>query len=120
MRSRGYRPPALPTFEVEAPVCPFRRCDMRSAHDVVGRGWDFEYQTTRDEIDYLQCRSCRLIFPRGLPVPAALPIIYPPHYYAFSETVRPNRIVAAVRGWMARRKGNTYRALVTSTDADVV
>jgi SAM-dependent methyltransferase len=108
------------TFEVEPPVCPFRRCDTRSQHDVVGRGWDFEYQTTREEIDYLRCRSCSVIFPRGIPNEAALPVIYPPTYYAFSETVNPNPLVKAVRGWMARGKGRTYTALVPAPEADVV
>jgi SAM-dependent methyltransferase len=108
------------TFDVEPPVCPQRRCDMRSNHQVVGRGWDFEYHTTLEEIEYLQCRSCRLIFPRGIPVEAALPVIYPSDYYAFSETENPNPVVMAVRGWMARRKGATYTALVRSPDAEVV
>ena len=30
----------LRTFESEPPVCPFRKCDMRSNHKVVGKGWD--------------------------------------------------------------------------------
>jgi SAM-dependent methyltransferase len=107
-------------FETEAPACPFRRCDMRSAHDVVATGWDFEYDTTREEIDYLQCRSCRLIFPRGIPDVAALPVIYPANYYAFSETEKPNPLVKVVRGWMARRKGAIYTNLVPEADADVV
>ena len=93
---------------------------MRSNHQVVGRGWDFEYQTTREEIDYLQCRSCRLIFPRGIPVEAAIPVIYPANYYAFSETENPNRLVMTVRGWMAKRKADTYLSMVSSTEAEVV
>jgi SAM-dependent methyltransferase len=117
----GSRPRSeLQTFEVEAPLCPLRRCDMRSDHQVVGRGWDFEYHSTREEIDFLQCRSCSLIFPRGIPVEAALPVIYPPNYYAFSETESPNRIVMAVRGWMSRRKGATYTSLVSAPEAEVV
>ena len=93
---------------------------MRSNHEVVGRGWDFEYDSTREEIELLQCGSCRLIFPKNIPVEAALPVIYPPHYYSFSETDRPNRVVMAVRGWMSRRKGATYKALVSTTSAEVV
>lgn len=114
------RPVSLKTFDVEPPVCPLRRCDMRSDHDVVGRGWDFEYHTTHEELDFLQCRSCRLIFPKGIPVEAALPVIYPPNYYAFSETENPNRVVMAVRAWMAKRKGSTYRSMVPAPDAEVV
>jgi SAM-dependent methyltransferase len=93
---------------------------MCSEHDVVGRGWDFEYHTTRDEIDYRQCRSCKLIFPGGIPDEAALAVIYPSNYYAFSETTNPNPLVRAVRAWMARRKGGTYTALVPGPEADVV
>lgn len=93
---------------------------MRSNHDLVGRGWDFEYHTTHEEIEYLQCRSCQLIFPQGIPVEAALPVIYPPNYYSFSETANPNPVVMAVRRWMAQRKGETYRALVTGEVASVI
>ncbi len=49
-----------------------------------------------------------------------MPIIYPPNYYAFSETVKPNAIVAAVRGWMARKKGATYTRLLPAAEAQVV
>ena len=93
---------------------------MHSGHDVVGRGWDFEYYSTRDEIDFLQCRSCRLIFPRGIPVEAALPVIYPANYYSFAETASPNRLVMAVRAWMSRRKGSKYRSMVSAAEAHVV
>jgi SAM-dependent methyltransferase len=93
---------------------------MRSNHEIVGRGWDFEYHSTHEEIDYLQCRTCQLIFPRDIPAESALPIIYPPHYYAFTETAAPNRLVMAIRAWMARAKGRTYMAMVPSADAEVV
>ena len=112
---------ARPTFASEPPICPFRKCDMRSTHDLVGRGWDFEYDTTRAEIDYLRCRSCQVILLlRGIPVQAALPIIYPPNYYSFTETEQPNRIVMAVRRFMSRRKGRTYTNLVPAQQADVI
>jgi SAM-dependent methyltransferase len=93
---------------------------MCSNHSVIGRGWDFEYHTTLDEIDYLQCRSCRLIFPRNIPAESAMSQIYPPHYYAFSETEKPNQIVKAIRGWMARKKGRLYMAMVPTQEADVL
>jgi 2-polyprenyl-3-methyl-5-hydroxy-6-metoxy-1,4-benzoquinol methylase len=108
------------TFDVETPLCPFRRCDMRSNHDVAGRGWDFEYRTIRAEIDMLQCRTCQLIFPREIPAESALPIIYPSNYYSFAETDRPNRIVMAIRGRMARTKGRFYKAMVAVPEANVV
>lgn len=107
-------------FDTETPTCPFRRCDMRSNHDVVGRGWDFEYHTTLDEIEYLQCRSCRLVFPRDIPAESALPTIYPSNYYAFTETENPNRVVMAIRSWMARNKGRAYMAMVPAADAEVI
>src|SRR6478609_8650372 len=108
------------TFASEAPVCPFRSCDMRSNHEVVGRGWDFEYESTHDEIELLQCRRCRLIFPREIPVEAALPVIYPKNYYSFSETKSPNALVMAVRGRMSRGKGRTYMDIVPKDQAQVI
>jgi 2-polyprenyl-3-methyl-5-hydroxy-6-metoxy-1,4-benzoquinol methylase len=110
----------LRSFDVEPPLCPFRNCDMYSDHDVVGRGWDFEYHSTRDEIDLLQCRSCRLVFPREIPVQAALSVIYPANYYSFAETESPNPVVMAVRAWMTRRKGSKYRSMMPTSVADVV
>jgi SAM-dependent methyltransferase len=47
-------------------------------------------------------------------------VIYPSNYYSFSETTNPNRLVRAVRAWMARRKGSTYMAMVRAPEADVV
>ncbi|HEY1535472.1 MAG TPA: class I SAM-dependent methyltransferase [Polyangiaceae bacterium] len=111
---------AVATFDSEAPVCPFRKCDMRTNHDVVGRGWDFEYASTHDEIELLQCRTCRLIFPREIPVEAALPVIYPKNYYSFSETKRPNALVMAVRGRMSRAKGQVYMDMVRKDEAQVI
>ncbi len=104
----------------EAPVCPFRRCDMSSNHDIVGAGWDFEYVTVQEDIDYLQCRVCRLIFPRAIPAASSMATIYPPHYYAFSETEHQNPLVMRVRRWMARGKGRHYEAMVASPKAWVV
>jgi SAM-dependent methyltransferase len=93
---------------------------MQSDHEIVGRGWDFEYQTTYEEIDYLQCRSCQLIFPRSIPAESALSIIYPPNYYSFAETRRPNPAVRAVRERMARKKGRQYMDMVPAAIAEVV
>jgi 2-polyprenyl-3-methyl-5-hydroxy-6-metoxy-1,4-benzoquinol methylase len=107
-------------FDTEPPLCPFRQCDMRSNHEVAGRGWDFEYHTTHAEIDMLQCQSCQLIFPREIPAESALSVIYPSNYYSFTETDRPHRIVMAIRGRMARTKGRFYMAMVPAANANVV
>ena len=64
-------------FDTEDPKCPFRDCDMRSNHQKVGAGWDFEYRTTLEEVDYIQCQYCKLIFPHEIPSESALPVIYP-------------------------------------------
>jgi len=115
--------PATPSersFDTEPPRCPLRQCDMRSNHQVVGRGWDFEYQTTHIEIDMLQCDSCRLIFPREIPAESALQTIYPPNYYSFAETKYPNRLVMAIRGWVAQKKARGYMAMVNSATAHVL
>lgn len=109
-----------PPFDTESPLCPLRRCTIGDHHDVVGRGWDFEYHSTRESIDYLQCQSCCVVCPREIPSESALPIIYPSHYYSFAETKNPNRVVMAVRNWMARRKGHRYMSMVPSSNAQVV
>ena len=108
------------TFDTEIPRCPFRQCDMRSDHDVIGCGWDFEYHTTREEISYSQCRGCKLIFPQGIPSVSALPVIYPPTYYSFKETDKPSKIVMAVRTWMAKQKGTFYKEMVPKDAAQVL
>lgn len=93
---------------------------MKAGHEVVGRGWDFEYHSTRAEVDLIQCRACRLICPAEIPVEAALPVIYPPNYYSFSETTNPNPLVKAVRGWMARNKGRSYMEMVPAEEAEII
>ena len=110
----------VPTFGTEAPICPFRRCDMNSNHPVVARGWDFEYHSTHCEIDLLQCQDCRIIFPREIPNAQALPILYPSNYYSFTETANPNWVVRAIRNWVARRKGQFYQSLVGRDFVQVV
>lgn len=93
---------------------------MSSQHAVVAAGWDFEYETTYSEIQYLQCQACDLIFPRELPVVEALPTIYPGNYYAFSETEHENPTVRRARNWMGRRKMRTYAELLPSGPTQVL
>ena len=112
----------MPTsaFQTEIPRCPFGSCDMLCDRKVIGKGWDFEYHTTKDESEMVKCTHCDIIHPSRLPVSDALPVIYPQNYYAFSETTHENPLVRAVRRWVARRKGRVYRQWVRNPAANVL
>ncbi len=47
-------------------------------------------------------------------------LIYPPHYYSFSEKAHENPIVRLVRNWVARKKGRIYQELVMGKNAEVL
>jgi SAM-dependent methyltransferase len=104
----------------EEPVCPFGRCRPGVDADLVGSGWDFEYDTTRDEFELVRCRSCALVHLRRLPAAEAMHVIYPSDYYSFSEAATERGIVKWVRDRIEIGKGRTYTALVGDRPATVL
>ncbi len=84
-------PPEVPTEEIpDCPVC------GRGVFEPYAVGFDYELLTCSNPWRFVRCRHCghRWLNPR--PAIAALPVIYPPHYYAYHYEDEINPI--AVRG----------------------
>jgi SAM-dependent methyltransferase len=53
--------------------------------EVVARGRDYIYAGSADYLAHVACRSCGHIYLNPRPTPAALPVMYPPHYGTFAK-----------------------------------
>lgn len=67
-------------------------------------GQDYEYDTSGDIFQIVQCRQCghRYLNPR--PVTAELPRIYPPHYYAYNYDQAIHPLALRAKDWLDRGK----------------
>ena len=64
--------------------------------DTFATGYDYELQTCRNLWRFVRCAKCGHVWLNPRPAVAALPIIYPPTYYAYNYSTQINAI--AVRG----------------------
>ena len=110
----------MAALDTEDPVCPFDHCAPAADPEIIARGWDFEYDTTRDEFEIGRCRRCGLVFPTRLPAAAAMNTIYPPNYYAYSDSTTETGVVRLVRGRMEAAKGRVFSRLLAKEDAAVL
>jgi SAM-dependent methyltransferase len=76
-------------------------------YDESASGWDFEYQTLPGEFHMVRCRGCAHEYLRPRPSSEDLPVIYPAHYYAYSEGGNP--LVARLRRRWEAGKVRRYR-----------
>ncbi|MHC4447437.1 MAG: class I SAM-dependent methyltransferase [Planctomycetota bacterium] len=88
---RSAAPPEIATEAVSR--CPVCGGDAFDPHAV---GFDYELLTCRNVWRFVRCRTCTHLWLNPRPAIASLPVIYPPHYYAYDYEDRINPI--AVRG----------------------
>jgi len=93
----------------DPPICPFAACNAADNRDVVGRGRDFLYGTTAEETDIVRCPTCGIWHLAAVPDERSMAIIYPPNYYAFSDSTEEPRLVKLVRDRLERTKIRRYR-----------
>lgn len=74
----------------------------------VAEGTDYEYATTAQTFRFVRCAGCGVVYLTPRPDGAALPVIYPPHYYAFTGSERGRGIVRRLRARWERRKVTAY------------
>jgi SAM-dependent methyltransferase len=88
------------------------RCALCGSADaeIVASGLDYEYATLPDEFHFVRCRACDHQYLNPRPSVADLPVIYPPHYYAYSEG--GSRLVARLRRHWEGGKVRTLHALI--------
>lgn len=107
-------------LQTEIPRSPLAGHTLDLARTPVGRGWDFEYDTTRQEFAFVQQPDNGLMCLTRLPVAAEMATIYPSNYYAFSDETTQPWLVGIVRNWLEERKVAAYRRLVPQHQADVL
>lgn len=86
--------------------------DTSSEYKVIASGWDFEYETTRDEHRVARCSSCQTVFLHDRPVDKEMSAIYPSNYYSFSEAGKSGGITAFFRNKIESGKAKSYQALI--------
>lgn len=70
----------------------------------VGAGKDFEYGTSPDIFEALQCRTCGLVYLDQRPAVSELVRIYPPEYHAFDFSPAKFGLAYAVRRRLEARR----------------
>jgi SAM-dependent methyltransferase len=70
----------------------------------VGTGQDFEYGTSADSFEALQCRTCGLVYLDQRPAVSELGRIYPPEYHAFDFSPAKFGLAYAVRRRLEARR----------------
>lgn len=84
-----------------------------SEHEVLtGRGFDFEYFTSKEEFQYVVCKKCGLLYLVERPTRNEMSIIYPENYYSYSESSKQNKIIKIIRDRLEQSKINRYRNLL--------
>jgi SAM-dependent methyltransferase len=71
---------------------------------VIARGADYELQTCANEWIFRQCADCGHVQLDPRPAVAALPVIYPAHYYSYDMEKSVGRVALAGKAFLDRRK----------------
>jgi len=87
--------------EEEIPNCPV--CDHVGYHPFAA-GYDYELESCANRWQFVQCDECTHVWLNPRPVVSALPVIYPPHYYAYNYEATINRVARWGKAQLDRRK----------------
>jgi 2-polyprenyl-3-methyl-5-hydroxy-6-metoxy-1,4-benzoquinol methylase len=74
-------------------------------------GFDYELLTCANQWWFVQCEGCTHVWLHPRPAVAALPVIYPRHYYAYNYATDINRVAVRAKEFLDRRK---VRGIVAS------
>lgn len=87
---------------------------------LVARGRDYEYASSPDYFDLVQCIGCELMFIRPRPAAEAMSAIYPSTYYAYNEEEEERPLVKFFRDRIEGIKVRRYRELAPQDGARLV
>ncbi|KAF0244952.1 MAG: hypothetical protein FD180_2049 [Planctomycetota bacterium] len=91
--------PEIATENVdECPSC------LGREHARFAAGFDYELRTCRNEWTFVKCAGCGLVRLHPRPAVAALPVIYPPSYYAYNYAQKVNPVARWAKAFLDRRK----------------
>ena len=86
-------------------LVPVECCICGSDHSKpVGRGRDFEYDTSRYNFTAVRCNSCDLIYLNPRPAISEFEIIYPKNYHAFDFSKKEYGLVHKIRSWLEAKR----------------
>ena len=71
---------------------------------LIGRGRDFEYNTSSDNFSAVRCNSCNLVYLNPRPAITEFERIYPENYHAFDFSAKDYGIVHKVRSWLEAKR----------------
>ena len=100
---RGFEAdPRLPLVPTEA----VPRCDAcgGEAASPLGTGYDYELRTCRNRWTFVTCARCPHVWLHPRPALEALPVIYPPSYYAYNYEATVPVVARLAKAWLDRRK----------------
>lgn len=78
-------------------------CDVDDATKI-GTGEDFEYRTSSDSFNAMQCNSCGLVYVNPRPSVSEFETIYPPDYHAFDFSEEDFGIVYKIRSRLEAKR----------------
>ncbi len=70
----------------------------------IGKGRDYEYDTTDDLFAAYQCRACQLVYLNPRPQASDMETIYPPEYHAFDFSEKDYGFVHKVRSRLEAKR----------------
>ncbi|MGQ9871731.1 class I SAM-dependent methyltransferase [Leptodesmis sp.] len=68
------------------------------------QGKDYEYNTSDDVFQIVECQLCGNIYLNPRPTKSELSTIYPPNYYAYNYNVAINPIAVRAKDWLDKAK----------------
>ena len=78
-------------------------CDSADA-DKIGAGADFEYRTSDDSFDVMQCNSCGLVYLNPRPAISEFKTIYPSNYHAFDFSEKDFGLIYKIRSRLEAKR----------------
>lgn len=75
-----------------------------SEYNTIGKGRDFEYNTSKDEFNAVKCTSCGLIYLNPRPAISEFDRIYPSNYHAFNFSKKRYGLVYKIRSWLEAKR----------------
>lgn len=95
----------LPLIPEEAvPACPV--CETAGQYTRLASGYDYELETCANAWHFVRCDVCGHVWLNPRPAVSALPIIYPPTYYAYNYDEQVNPIAKRGKAWLDDLKMN--------------
>ncbi len=111
---------SFPPLKTEKPRMPLGGKSFASEAKVIGQGWDFEYDTIREEVSFLEDKDTGLLYLDRIPADSEMGRIYPSNYYAFSDDASQPYLIRIVRNYLEGKKIAAYQKLVGSENANIL